>query len=178
MGQRGNMARGKKKVVALPRCCWGAQIQRIGAEWCTPKFVPGPRHFKTKFCPTCKLEVAVPVERVRALNDRLERFIRNNHQGGLWTLLPDRLGGGRYRVVNHSKSCVGPPLVVFEHEPPDLAWSPIPESWVSDDGHVHLFVSKGTLVPTGLRRCQLAQVIVPSALMTVSYTHLTLPTKA
>ena len=167
MGRRGNMARGKK-VPAPPRCCWGAQIQRISPEWCSPKFVPGARHFKTKFCAHCKLELAVPVERVCALNDRLERLVRNNHQGGLWTVLPNCLGGGRYRVINHSKSCIGPPLVVFEYPPPDMDWPPVPKGWVSEDAHVHLFVSKGTLVPTGLRRVQLAQVIVPSALMNIA----------
>jgi len=167
MGKRNKMAR-SKTVVTRPRCCWGAQIQRISAEWCSPKFVPGARHFKTKFCPTCKLEMAVPVERVCALNDRLQRLVRNNHQGGLWTELPNCLGGGRYRVINHNKSCIGPPLVIFEYPPPDMDWPPVPKSWVSDDAHVHLFVSKGTLVPTGLRRVQLAQVIVPSALMNIA----------
>ena len=157
-----------KKVVTRTRCCWGAQIQCVSADLCTPKFVAGPRHFKTKFCVNCKQATAVPVERIRALDAGLELIFRNNHQGGLWTDLPERLGGGRYRVINHSKGCVGPPLVVFENAAPSLDWPPLPSAWVMNDGHVHLFLSKGTLVPTQLRRATLAKVIVPSALMQIA----------
>lgn len=157
-----------KKVATRSRCCWGAQIQCVSADLCTPKFVPGPRHFKTKFCINCKQATAVPLARIRALDTGLELIFRNNHQGGLWTNLPERLGGGRYRVINHSKGCVGPPLVVFEEAAPSLDWPPLPSAWVVNDGHIHLFLSKGTLVPTQLRRCTLAKVIVPSALMKIA----------
>jgi hypothetical protein len=162
------MARSKANV-ARPRCCWGAQIQCVSADLCTPRFVAGPRHFKTKFCANCRQATAVSVRRIRALDNGLELIFRNNHQGGLWTPLPDRLGGGKYRVINHSKGCIGPSLVVFAEAAPSLEWPPLPEEWISEDGHVHLFVSKGTLVPTQLRRrCMLAQVIVPSALMQIT----------
>lgn len=160
------MVRGKK-VVAPPRCCWGAQIQCVSAEWCSPTFVAGARHFKTKFCWHCKQEMAVPMERVCALNDRLEKIFVNRNNGGLWTSLPEHLGGWRYRVINHSKGCVGAHLVIFETVVPAMDWPPLPQSWVSDDCHVHLFVSKGTLVPTALRRLTVAQVVVPSSLMRV-----------
>ena len=167
------MGRRNKTVVAVrPRCCWGAQIQCVSADLCAPKFIAGPRHFKTKFCANCKQATAVPVERIRALDKGLELIFRNNHQGGLWTELPVRLGGGRYRVINHSKGCAGPSLVVFADAAPSLEWPPLPKGWVSDDGHVHLFLSKGTLVPTQLRRCTLAQVVVPSALMQIAVPHL------
>lgn len=109
----------------------------------------------------------MPVERVRALNDRLERIFVNRNMGGLWTPLPDHLGGWKYRVVNHSKGCIGAHLVIFETMAPAMDWPPLPQSWVSDDGHVHLFLSKGTLVPTALRRLTVAQVVVPSSLMRV-----------
>ena len=156
-----------KKVAALPRCCWGAQIQCVSAEWCSPNFVAGARHFKTKFCSHCRQEIAVPWERVCALNDRLEKLFVNRNNGGLWTSLPEHLGGWRYRVINHSKGCIGAHLVIFEAPAPAMDWPPLPQSWVSDDGHVHLFLSKGTLVPTALRRLTVAQVVVPSSLMRV-----------
>ena len=166
MGKRSNMMRGKK-AVAPPRCCWGAQIQCVSAEWCSPNFVAGARHFKTKFCCHCRQETAVPMERVRALNDRLEKLFVNRNNGGLWTPLPEHLGGWRYRVINHSKGCIGAHLVIFETVVPAMDWPPLPQSWISDDGHVHLFLSKGTLVPTVLRRLTVAQVVVPSSLMRV-----------
>jgi len=166
MGKRSNMVRGKK-VVAPPRCCWGAQIQCVSAEWCSPNFVAGARHFKTKFCSHCRQETAVPWERVRALNDRLEKIFVNRNNGGLWTALPEHLGGWRYRVINHSKGCIGAHLVIFETVVPAMDWPPLPQSWIADDGHVHLFLSKGTLVPTALRRLTVAQVVVPSSLMRV-----------
>ena len=157
-----------KAVVTRSRCCWGAQIQCVSAEWCSPSFLAGARHFKTKFCCHCRQEMAVPVERVRALNDRLETIFVNRNNGGLWTSLPEHLGGGRYRVINHSKGCIGAHLVIFETAAPAMDWPPLPQSWVSDDGHVHLFLSKGTLVPTELRRCTVAQVVVPSSLMRIA----------
>jgi hypothetical protein len=140
----------------------------VSAEWCSPSFLAGARHFKTKFCYHCRQEMAVPVERVRALNDRLEKIFVNRNNGGLWTPLPEHLGGGRYRVINHSKGCIGAHLVIFETAAPAMDWPPLPQSWVSDDGHVHLFLSKGTLVPTALRRLTVAQVVVPSSLMRIA----------
>ena len=81
------MARGKK-VPAPPRCCWGAQIQCVSAEWCSPNFVAGARHFKTKFCCHCRQETAVPMERVRALREERKR-LRKEHKFGRKTIRSD-----------------------------------------------------------------------------------------
>ena len=163
--RRKRMVHKRPLVVVQDRSCWGAKVQCVGTEWCSPNFLAGPRHFKTKFCSHCKEELAVPAERVRALNERLEAFFVNRHASGLWTELPPHMGGGKYRVINHSKGCVGTHMAIFEGVPPAMNWPPLPQSWVSDDGYVRLYLSKGTLIPAKLRRCTRAKVIVPSAFM-------------
>ena len=132
--------------------CWGAQLACAHDGACTPRFWPGKRHFKTKFCPRCKALLVVPAARVRVLSSAaLCRQFRNTHAGGMWNRMSSALGGGGYRVVNNTNGCVTPALVLFDAEPPPLAWPPLPEAWLTPEGDgVSLCVSRGTLVPTAV----------------------------
>ena len=129
--------------------CWGGQLVHAQDGACVPRFWPGKRHFKTKFCPNCKARLVVPAARVRALSgEALCRQFRNTHAGGMWNHAPIALGGVGYRVVNNTNGCVTPALVLFDGEPPLLAWPPLPKAWLTPEGDgVPLCVSRGTLVP-------------------------------
>jgi hypothetical protein len=43
-------------------------------------------------------------------------------------------------------------LVLFENQPPDLAWHPMPLDWKMPNGLVELRVARGTLVPPTLHK--------------------------
>ena len=134
-------------------CCWGAHLlaDDEDATACTPGFVMGKRHFKSKFCPVHKREMWIPADRVRALPDKLASKVLNNRSGGVWNVmrLPLDNGEARYRVVNNTEGCILPRLVVFEEAPPaHLPWEPLPPNLVIDNGCVQFSVSRGTVVPT------------------------------
>ena len=134
-------------------CCWGATLlgDDPDATVCTPGFVMGKRHFKSKFCPVHKREIWIPANRVRALPDKLASKVLNNRSGGVWNVmhLPMDNGAARYRVVNNTEGCVLPRLVVFDEAPPaHLPWDPLPTNFVIDNDCVQFSVSRGTVVPT------------------------------
>jgi len=136
--------------------CWGAQLQCAHEGTCAHRFRPGKRHFKTKFCAECTALLVVPTARVRALSDAgLRRQFVNMRAEGAWTRISrsHASSGGctRYRVVNNTKGCAPPALVVFDGEPPPLAWPPLPDAWLTEGGDgVALCVGRGTLVPAGV----------------------------
>ena len=75
--------------------------------------------------------------------------LANNMSHGFWNHAFDI---GRYRVINQTADCTGPPLVVLEKPPHDALVlgrvGPVPPAVVSArTDFVHLVVSKGTLVP-------------------------------
>lgn len=87
----------------------------------------------------------VPVSRVRALNPTQNLDFPNSHGRSPWS-------GGGWRVVNHTKRCHGPHLIIFKDLPPsDVEWAPIPLHWIGIDSHgvqAIRFVSRnGTLCP-------------------------------
>lgn len=55
----------------------------------------------------------------------------------------------RYRLINQTRLCISPRLVIFQSEPPSgVGWAEIPASWLSSDGrYIHLIIAKGTLIP-------------------------------
>ena len=137
------------EILAHDPRCWGAQLQGTEGTLCTPEHVVGVRHFKSKFCDHCKASITVPKERVRALSASMAIRLKNNHTSGMWSDAPEPNGGYfRFRVINNTYGCSWPLLIVFQDEVPEqLEWMDVPPELQSDDGSVHLCISKGTLVP-------------------------------
>lgn len=93
--------------------------------------------------------MTVPKERVRALSASMAIRLKNHRTNGMWSDASKQGGGHfRFRVINNTHGCSWPLLIVFEDEPPEhLEWMDVPPELQSDDGSVHLCISKGTLVP-------------------------------
>jgi hypothetical protein len=128
--------------------CWGGLLQCIGAEECGRLRDRSCRHFKSKFCADCRWAMAVPVTRVRVLTDQVAHMLENRRSVGMWTTAPDRMGSFRFRIINNTKGCAPPALVVFEKPPPKcVPWTKLDAELVDDNGMVQLCVSKGTAVP-------------------------------
>ena len=144
-------------------CCWGVQIQNKDTHDCTPRFSPGRRHFKSKFCAVCRKRVLVSETRVRALTKAQENLFYNTRAIGVWSTAPTTLGNGNYRIINNTAGCRPPSLVLFEDHPPDLPWHPMPNDWRSLDGLVELCVAKGTLVPSASIHARPLCAFAPSA---------------
>ena len=133
--------------------CWAGTLK--GAEErklrpCDPCFVRGRGHMKNKVCELCngkRGNLVLPASRVRALPPALHEVLSNQSDAGVWSRAPLVFGGGRIRVVNNTATCKAPRLIVFEGEPPDFQWLPLPGGWVNEFGEVHLFVGHGTLCP-------------------------------
>lgn len=134
---------------SAPRgCCWGAQLQARSADKCSTPYELGRRHFKTKFCPSCKWTTTVPTDRVCTLSDELAFTLENRRSGGVWTVAPKRMGAFRYRIVNNTRGCVAPPLVIFQTpRRSQFAGRELDTGLEDEKGLVHLCVNKGTLVP-------------------------------
>jgi len=140
--------RTKKKKQEHNEACWGAQLQGLRADECPPIQDRSCRHFKTKFCEDCRWAMAVPMTRVRVLTRELAHMLENRRSFGMWTTAPERMGGFRFRIVNNTKECHPPRLVVFEKPPPKcVPWTTLDPTLVDDSGMVQLCVSKGTAVP-------------------------------
>jgi len=128
--------------------CWGSQLQCIGVEACGRLRDRSCRHFKSKFCTDCRWAMAVPVTRVRVLTDEVAYMLENRRSVGMWTTAPERMGGFRFRIINNTKECHAPQLVVFEKPPPKcVPWTKLDAELVDENGMVQLCVSKGTAVP-------------------------------
>ena len=64
--------------------CWGGMLKRaVGAAAdppdCEPGFVPGPKHFKNKFCAKCRNGVLLRASCVRAATPALAHEVRKRH---------------------------------------------------------------------------------------------------
>ena len=134
--------------------CWGALLKRDLASCdlasCTPGFVSGVAHFKSKFCTSCCEGIAVPASRVRTLTPEMQveahAWYDNSQRAGFWKMASPAMGGGKMRIANNTITCDGPWLVLYQGEPPDLPFGSMPPEWVSG-GLVRFTVTKGTLVP-------------------------------
>ena len=95
--------------------CWGAAVSGTSAS-CDAEFVLAPSiraHMKDKICQCCRANgVLVPARRVFRLSAALGWCPVNNRAAGIWSSGRD-IGLGDYRLVNNTRSCVGPPLVVL-----------------------------------------------------------------
>ena len=128
--------------------CWGAQLQGLHADECARIRDRSCRHFKTKFCEDCRWAMAVPVTRVRVLTDEVACMLENRRSSGMWTTAPERMGSFRFRIINNTKECHPPCLVVFEKPPPRrVPWTTLDPALLDENGMVQLCVSKGTAVP-------------------------------
>lgn len=92
--------------------------------------------------------MAFPATHVRAMSQEATLLLENRRSCGVWTRAPKRVGNFRFRIVNNTKECFGPCLILFDKPPPDcVPWQQLHPALVHSDGNVHLCVSKGTAVP-------------------------------
>ncbi len=101
-----------------------------------------------KFCSVCRATgVCTAAARVRALRPEQREHFANSRKEGFWT--EGGAGTPRFRVVNHTKECSGPWLVLFETDPSGLPveWLELPPDWLETPTHVRLWLSKSTMVP-------------------------------
>merc|ERR1711968_52755 len=102
----------RNQLPAANACCWIGELKG-SSTGCTPNFVPGNTHFKTKVCPACQeTTIRVPASRVRALTPSLYLKFPNSITAGFWTRAPEELGGGKYRLANNTQTCHGPRLLI------------------------------------------------------------------
>ena len=129
--------------------CWGPLLSGDNST-CLEGFRPGISHFKNKFCDVCRDVLHLPASHMRAITPEMQFLCTGNSKAprtGVWKQAPAALGGGEFRLLNNTKECTGPWLVIFREQPPtDLAWGPLPAKWVVS-GVVPMSVAKGTLVP-------------------------------
>ena len=139
--------------------CWGGQLKgeiRILNQPCAATFIRGRGHLKNKVCDMCngkKADLVLPASRVCGLPMPLHDAFINSSDSGVWTQADEALGGGKFRVVNNTATCVPPRLIIFQGEPPKLQWDPLPPHWVHN-GEVSFFLSSGTLVPLDTRKAR------------------------
>ena len=142
----------------MPRCpskskgrgagCWGGQIQWQCVTECALGNANGSVGFAHKFCDDCRERVVVSASRVRALTDELKPLFCNRRSYGIWNSDTVDMTQGRYRVINNTRGCTPPALVLFEGRAPfSLEWTDVPSEWLSDQDAVVFTVSRGTLVP-------------------------------
>lgn len=130
--------------------CWGAQLTgNLGN--CTPGYQRGSKHQKNKFCSSCRRCLSFPVERVCALRPELHGEFVNSWGSGVWAQSQGKYGSMKFRVLNHTNTCHGPRVLLFQKQPApgliDVLGGPLPDTWVQTRGVVDMFVSKGTLIP-------------------------------
>jgi hypothetical protein len=109
---------------------------------------------KNKFCMQCngkRGELYLPISRVRGLPEALHDIVTNSSEGGVWSKAPTALGANvLFRVINNTAGCSMPRLIIFEQQSPELQcnvdWVPLPQEWIRGD-YLHVYVSRGTLVP-------------------------------
>ena len=135
--------------------CWGSELHGAPLP-CDQSFTISGIHLKDKFCPSCRENgVLVPAHRIRAISDDHKDAFSNSPSGGLWNVTSALNGLAEYRVINHTRGCTKPLLLVFrEVIPPSSedvnagAWTTLPAAWLHHGTHIKLWPSKGTLVPT------------------------------
>ena len=133
-----------------PTTCWGA-LTKGHTRGCEAGFVIGKAHFKNKFCARCRERIDMPLHSIRALTPGLREAYTNPLSEGFWKRAPPTLGGGAFRLVNNTQSCIGPCLIIYQNGvlpdlPPSLSFAPLPQGWAHGEV-VPLCVAKGTLVP-------------------------------
>ena len=111
---------------------------------CCPAFA----QFKNKFCYKCRLNgIHVSASRVRLVYANCP--FKNTQKPGFWTPTVDLPGSRAFRLINQTGECAGMPMIVasgsFLSNP--SCFGPPPEEYITESGHIHLHVSKGTLVP-------------------------------
>ena len=124
-----------------PYECWGAHLT---GRPCTPGFTSSgshmqvlprmPRSWSAGACKPGSRIAWLPARRV----PQLTRAIA--------------VVGFGWRVVNHTKRCHGPRLIIFKGEPPlGVEWAPTPPEWIGVDAQgliiVRLVSKNGTLCP-------------------------------
>ena len=132
-----------------PTTCWGA-LTKGHTKGCEHGFVIGKAHFKNKFCSHCRERIDMPRSKIRAMTQELRDAYTNPLSEGFWKRAPPTLGGGAFRLVNNTQSCIGPCLIIYQtgvpELPPGMDFAPMPNGW-EHEGAVPLCVAKGTLVP-------------------------------
>jgi len=134
---------------ASPACrCWGAELQRLGDDACGPLNGRNCRHFKSKFCADCRWVMTIPATHMRVLDKTAEAILENRRSVGVWSLSPRGKDRFQFRIINNTKDCAPPCLIIFEKEPPtNVAWQRVDPALLDSNGDVQLCVSKGTAVP-------------------------------
>ena len=147
--------------------CWGAVISG-NTERCVPGFQPTGSHLLDKACAYCRSDgFYLPLACVRALHPEQHANFTNGHGAGLFSKVQPGLPA--YRVINHTRDCSGPWLVLFESPPPpeldsQSNWAPIPLGWIKDEQFVRLWPCNGTFVAKQPRKRKVAQIAAASAL--------------
>ena len=137
--------------------CWGPQLVGGPLPGCNMSFVVSGVHLKDKICSSCRLGVRIPASRVRAIGGDLDSYFSNTSSEGLWNS-GGALGLPDFRLINHTKGCSAPRLVVFRTPLPiddlslRLPWIALPSAWLQQDECVCLWAAKGTFVPTRPRK--------------------------
>ena len=135
----------------MNNACWGACMLhniRVTHGPCTPNFVMGQPHLQHKFCHNCRQGFAVRETSLRVL--AAGQRIPNSSSGGFWnTSAPHDGFGVPFRLINQSKRCSGPTLILFDGDAPgpNDSMAPVPSHFVRDDGTVWLCVAYNTLMP-------------------------------
>ena len=129
------------------QCCWGSHLSGCRAA-CAPGFSLTGGHMCQKFCSACvKVGVPIPAAHIRALWDYQHAQYVNSHGRSPWS-------SGGWRVVNNTKRCHGPHLIIFKKPAPStVEWAPMPSEWMSGDDAQHgsfvrLLCKNGTLCPS------------------------------
>ena len=126
--------------------CWGGELSGTP---CSQPHVPTGNHMQSKFCSVCtEVGVLIPTCKIRALHPHQHAEYSNGHGRSPWST-------DGCRVVNHTKRCHGPHLILFKHEPPPShiksSWAPLPPEWLCTDAQgatfVRLRIKNGTLTP-------------------------------
>ena len=100
----------------------------------------------SKFCSACsEVGMLIHCSCARALRCSQHSDFVNSHGRSLWS-------SEGWRVVNHTKRCSGPRLIIFKaFQPPEGDWAEIPPEWISTDtlGNfvIRLISKNGTLCP-------------------------------
>lgn len=149
--------------------CWGAHLSGTRAA-CSPVFSPNGNHMSAKFCRSCvEVGVIVPAARVRALWPSQHASFVNSHGRSPWS-------AAGWRVVNHTKRCHGPHLLIFQNAAPlEGDWAPLPPEWMSTDeqyggSYLRLVSKNGTLcpLPPGLAGLSHGARVMPISGLTAS----------
>ena len=101
--------------------CWGRELSGLECRPADPSALEVQPSLTSgmyaHFCQGCQLHgVSIPSAMVHVLSaDAPQRAIMNVQATGPWTV---RRGLPPFRVVNHTKGCTGPKLVIFAHTGP------------------------------------------------------------